>query len=632
MEVTWRENASRWVVALALVCVCGDGASAQPAMIDLHVNTYTTDSQGVPAVAIDADGNFVVVWQSYRQDGSRDGIFGRRFDGAGAPLGPEFQVNTYTTNRQRFPAVAMRSTGEFVVVWQDVQQYGMSEVVFGRLFDPSGNPASSDFQVSSDTTVLQRRPAVEMDESGRFVVVWEGSGTPGQSAVWGRRFDASGMALGDDFTVSSSTGNQGYPSVGADGLGNFVVVWQSGSSCSGSLRAFGQRFDSSGAPQGSEFPVGSGTTQRQVRPRVAVAADGSFMVAWEGGESGGAYSCGTNVVARAFDASGVPAGSDIQVDTSPPPADPTNDFPIAIEPSVAADQAGNFVVAWVREVFDDAAEGLKDNHIRVRRFGALGVPDGPGFPADTSWQRVPLKSRPAVAVRTPGRFIVGWDRFDVWARSPDVIFSDGLNTGELSAWSSAALDGGDGGVSTAAAMAFPESSFGLQVTVDDRAGVYVQDDSPAAEPRYRARFYLDPNGYDPGESVGRFRQHVFLAFSESPFKRLVLIMLRRIGGQYAIGAQVRRDDDTLAKPPFFPISDGPHAIEFDWQKATAPGANDGRFEMWVDGTSVVAVTGLDTDERSVDFVRMGALSVKEGASGTLYFDEFVSRRLADIGP
>jgi hypothetical protein len=29
---------------------------------------------------------------------------------------------------------------------------------------------------------------------------------------------------------------------------------------------------------------------------------------------------------------------------------------------------------------------------------------------------------------------------------------------------------------------------------------------------------------------------------------------------------------------------------------------------------------------------MGALSVKSGAFGTLYWDEFESRRLSDIGP
>ena len=35
------------------------------------------------------------------QDGSRYGIFGQRYASSGTPLGPEFRVNTYTTNIQR---------------------------------------------------------------------------------------------------------------------------------------------------------------------------------------------------------------------------------------------------------------------------------------------------------------------------------------------------------------------------------------------------------------------------------------------------------------------------------------------------------------------------------------------------
>jgi hypothetical protein len=42
----------------------------------------------------------VVVWESYVEDGSEFGVFGRRFDAAGNGLGQAFQVNTYTTGPQ----------------------------------------------------------------------------------------------------------------------------------------------------------------------------------------------------------------------------------------------------------------------------------------------------------------------------------------------------------------------------------------------------------------------------------------------------------------------------------------------------------------------------------------------------
>ena len=80
--------------------------------------------------------------------------------------------------------------------------------------------------------------------------------------------------------------------------------------------------------------------------------------------------------------------------------------------------------------------------------------------------------------------------------STDVIFADGFESGDLTAWSSAQADGGDltGGPSALAPTA------GLRAVVDDTAGVYVVDESPDDESRYRARFYFDPNGFDPGEA------------------------------------------------------------------------------------------------------------------------------------
>jgi hypothetical protein len=47
---------------------------------------------------------------------------------------------------------------------------------------------------------------------------------------------------------------------------------------------------------------------------------------------------------------------------------------------------------------------------------------------------------------------------------------------------------------------------------------------------------------------------------------------------------------------------------------------------------VATLTGLDNSVSAVDLVRLGALSVKAGAAGTLFWDEFESRRQTYIGP
>jgi hypothetical protein len=159
----------------------------------------------------------------------------------------------------------------------------------------------------------------------------------------------------------------------------------------------------------------------------------------------------------------------------------------------------------------------------------------------------------------------------------------------------------------------------------------VQDDTPSGESRYRARLYFNPNGFDPGEAQSHFRTRILIAFDGSG-TRLITLVLKRQGGAYSVEGRVRRNDGTRADTGFFPITDGPHFLELDWVRSSAPGASDGSFTLRIDNAPVSALTFLDNDGSPVDFVRMGALSIKTGAGGTLYYDQFESRRQVFIGP
>jgi hypothetical protein len=211
----------------------------------------------------------------------------------------------------------------------------------------------------------------------------------------------------------------------------------------------------------------------------------------------------------------------------------------------------------------------------------------------------------------------------------DLIFRDGFDSGDFSNWSAASTDGGDLSVTGEAAL--DATAFGMQAVVDDTAGLYAQDDTPDDEDRYRARFYFDANGFDPGTAFGRLRTRIFLAFEEGPTRRLIALVLRLVGDQYSLMARVRQDDQSQADTGFIPITPGPHVVEFDWQRASGPDAVDGSFQLWIDGVSVAQLTALDNSS-GIDFVRLGALSVKTGAAGTMYWDAFESRRETYIGP
>jgi len=211
----------------------------------------------------------------------------------------------------------------------------------------------------------------------------------------------------------------------------------------------------------------------------------------------------------------------------------------------------------------------------------------------------------------------------------DLIFADGFEAPDLTAWSSAQTDGTDlslvhpGLASTATA---------LRALVDDQAGIYVQDNSPSDENRYRARFYLDTSDFDPGEANGAFRTRVFLAFEEAPSRPLMAVVLKRQSSQYSILGRARKDDGSQADTGFFAITPGQHAIDIDWVRSTDADTPNGQFRLWIDGILKSTLTGVDNSASQVDFARLGALSIKAGASGTIRWDEFESRHENYIGP
>jgi hypothetical protein len=136
------------------------------------------------------------VWTS-NQDGDYLGVFGQRYDASGTAQGGEFQVNSYTTSIQVQAAVASNANGEFVVVWSSYLQDGSSLGIFGQRYDASGAVQGAEFQVNSSTAESQSAPSVASDADGDFVVVWGGPGDGSSFGIFGQRF-ASAVTVNID--------------------------------------------------------------------------------------------------------------------------------------------------------------------------------------------------------------------------------------------------------------------------------------------------------------------------------------------------------------------------------------------------------------------------------------------------
>jgi hypothetical protein len=596
-------------VTLAAAAVAG--AQPPPAGPEFDMSS-TYVPLAPPGTAFDANGEFVAAWQAvtFPYDGFVY-VVARRFNAQGVPFGPEFQVGKVSATSYN-TGVASDTNGNFVVVWPATD--GDSAGVRARRYDAAGTALGGEFQVNAYTTGSQDWPAVAADKDGNFVAVWLDTVRNG---IFGRRFDAGGSALTGDFRVDSyTTAAKQTPAIAMDPAGDFAVVWPSAGQDGDAGGIFAQRFDPSANPQGGEFPVNSATTGDQFDPQVAADGTGRFLVTWSTRET-------ALVSGQRFDSDGTPLGSEFPVNTYTQVG-----LPYA---RLATDRSGNVVVTW-QNGGDHDGSGVG---VFGRRYDASGAPVGGEFAVNvsTAGQQV----RPTVASDAKGDFVVTWGAYlslgvPVNMRGRvfgDLIFRDDFESGQLARWSSASTDGDDLAVSPAGPMA--GTTFGLRATVNDTARLYLQDDSPDAESRYRARFYLDPGAFDPGEAASHFRTRVFLAF-DGASRRQVALVLKRQGGSYSMAGRVRLDGGGRVDTGFHPLAAGPHFVELDWARGSSPGVADGRLELRVDDAVVSILTGLDNGGAAIESARMGALSVKPGASGALYFDQFESRRQSHIGP
>jgi hypothetical protein len=251
-------------------------------------NANTSNDDRSSGVAMDADGDFTVVWERYKYGSNRNtyDIPARRFSVAGAPQGNESGVDQAAAGVPVFePAVGRNAVGTTVIAWTQ-ESDGFD--VFVRVFDGEGQDQFNAIVANQTTAGTQATPSVAINDDGTFVVVWAGNGAGDDIGVFARLFAADGTPQGGEILVNGTTaGNQLLPDVAVDPNHNFVVTWN-GNGTGDALGVFLRCFDDTGQPQSDETIVNTTTTNVQGDPAVAIGGNGEIVVVWSGNGNGDA--------------------------------------------------------------------------------------------------------------------------------------------------------------------------------------------------------------------------------------------------------------------------------------------------------------------------------------------------------
>lgn len=308
---------------------------------DFHVNTFTANAQSNPSIATLSSGKFIIVWRSVGQGGettANGGIYGQIFNADGTASGSEFAISPAGNNvNELTPVVSALNNDRFVVAY--AQANADTDVMF-RVVEANGT-LGTQTAASSSTVGIQSAPAITTLTNGDFVIAWQGTNSNDAGDIFARRFTSSGSAVaGSEIVVNTTTsgaqtiakiaalsdGNyvvtwrdpanggdiyarvmglsgavssqisvatgaatQTNPTIAALGGGGFIAVWQSAGQTEGNVtdtssqsNIYGQRYNNSGAAQGSNILVNAGVMGNQVTAAVSSLSGGGFAVAWVG--------------------------------------------------------------------------------------------------------------------------------------------------------------------------------------------------------------------------------------------------------------------------------------------------------------------------------------------------------------
>jgi hypothetical protein len=240
-----------------------------------------------------------------------------------------------------------------------------------------------------------RQPDAAVDHRGRKIFVWDSNGGEAGQDIFLRIFESDGTALTAPSQVNTvATSTQDYPRVAVAADNSFLVIWQSGEPPASNPSVFrdmvrSQAYDATGQKVGVEQLLSTleplGTTD--ISANVAALKGGGYVVCWQSANTATAGYNNITIQARMVNANGTPNGDQFQVNALHTGS--------VIDCDVAPLPDGGFVVVWTNP------------EIHARRFAADGTAAGTEIQVNTIDINAP-RDESAVATSDDGRVLVVW--------------------------------------------------------------------------------------------------------------------------------------------------------------------------------------------------------------------------------
>jgi len=264
------------VLALVTLVLLIRPAAAMEFGSDVLV-TGNGNRQENPCVAVNAGGTIFVVWQDDRNNaGSTSDIFFAKSTDNGSTFSTASRLDDAAAfTDQVMPRLTVDSSGKLHAVWTDAR-LGASRIYYSNSTD-NGTTWSGNVQVNASAAGSQVQPSVAVDSSNNIYVVWEDLRSGYH--IYMSKSTNGGTSFGAAAKLDSSSGQARYPAIGIAPNDNLTVAWQD--SRNSNWDVFLVTSTDSGSSFGSEVNATKDTSgSAQTLPRLSADSKSNINLVW----------------------------------------------------------------------------------------------------------------------------------------------------------------------------------------------------------------------------------------------------------------------------------------------------------------------------------------------------------------
>jgi len=330
-----------------------------------------------PQIAIDTNGNALIVWQQ-RDANNRGDILSSRFNGSKWTSAVPIETGAFDAQS---PQIVIDNNGNALAVWR--QHDGTRFNVLANRFD--GNSWGSNAELIDSKNTSAQAPQIAIDNNGNAFAIWQ------QSGIQVNRFDGTTWGSATSFNDNNLNDD---PQIAFDNNGNALAAWITYDSTS-KFRVFVSHFD--GTNWGEPELFETGDTEKGARsPQIGFDNNGNAFVVWYQEDSNSRF----NIWANRYDGTSWTGAELIE----------SNDFGSASRPQIAVDNNGNALVVWSQW------DGNRDN-VWANRFNGTSW----GEPDLIEIENIGFATGQQISIDTNGNAFAVWyqigsnNTFNIWA-------------------------------------------------------------------------------------------------------------------------------------------------------------------------------------------------------------------------